>query len=64
MKIERNYFGSGHGKEECDSETAHFNMRLNQAILSRKVAIFWSKAYLQLPHIDRSEHNLPHYRYY
>lgn len=52
-RVERNYYGSEHGKGESDSATAHLNMKLNQAIFSRKVVIFNANdAYNFLSSID------------
>jgi len=39
MLIERNFFGSDHGKSECDGEVGCINRAVDMAILGRKTVV-------------------------
>jgi hypothetical protein len=39
VNVERNYFGSEHGKSECDCELGYINRALDMALLGRKGTI-------------------------
>ncbi|WAR17806.1 VRTN-like protein, partial [Mya arenaria] len=39
VEINRNFFGSEHGKGDCDGETGVFNRAVDRAIIGRKVVI-------------------------
>ena len=39
IEINRNYFGSEHGKGDCDGETGVFNRAVDRAIIGKKVVI-------------------------